>query len=127
VPPLLEVVEEEDLRASMVGSSICADPSWPRASMAWSSIYAWIRRGPRALRLQARGDASSRGRGGASFLLRLVAAAAPVSLPQEPRCRRGDAEMDVGVGGMGKEREREWREGEQKSNTENEPLRPPRG
>jgi hypothetical protein len=107
-PPLLKAAGEEDLRASMAGSS----------------IYTWIRCGPLALRLQARGDgrpceeaASSGGRGGASSLLRPVTAAALVSPPLGARRRRGDAEMDAGVGGELGRREREWREGDEKSMT----------
>jgi hypothetical protein len=47
-PPLLKAAGEEDLRACMAGSSICT----------------WILRGPRALRLQARGDGATRRGGG---------------------------------------------------------------
>jgi hypothetical protein len=112
-PPLLKAAGEEDLRASMAGSSICT----------------WIRRGPRALRLQARGDgrpceeaASSGARCGASSLLRPVTAAAPVFPPLGARRRLAPAwihgwELDLrrlaparihGGGELGREGRREF-------------------
>jgi hypothetical protein len=81
-PPLLKAAGEEDLRASMAGSSICTR----------------IRRGPRALRLQARGDGrpgeeAASSKGGA---VRVPCSAPspplpPVSPPPGDRRRRGDA------------------------------------